>query len=373
MHIALVAHNIRRGDGQGRVNLEIVKHALARGHQCTLLADDVDSELTDAGANWVPIHAKVPRPNLFKVYGFARRADAELRRTSQAFDVIVGNGYTLNHPHQVNVCHFVHGTWRKSEYHVSRREKNANAAYQWTYSKLNAVWEKRAFDHARCVVAISRLTQNELKKIGVQESKIRLIPNGVDLNEFAPSIVERSELGLPVDVPLALFIGDIKSPRKNLDTVMNALSQIPSLHLAVVGEAAGSPFPDMARALGVSDRVHFLGFRRDIAKLLPAVDVFVFPSRYETFGLVVLEALASGVPVVTASTVGASELMTPACGSVLLDPNRVDDLVQAIQQQLVQDPGARQQTRQAARRVAEKYSWTNMAQAYLDLFEELRR
>ena len=108
--------------------------------------------------------------------------------------------------------------------------------------------------------------------------------------------------------------------RKNLDTVLQALVGASGVHLAVVGAREGSPYPALAERLGVADRVHFLGFRRDMAQIMQAVDIFVFPSRYEPFGIVVLEAMASGVPVILAATVGAAEVVTPDCGVVLPDP-----------------------------------------------------
>ncbi len=64
--------------------------------------------------------------------------------------------------------------------------------------------------------------------------------------------------------PLALFVGDIRSRRKNLELVLHALTEVRGLHLAVVGDTARSPYPAMAAELGVMDRVHFLGYRRDV-------------------------------------------------------------------------------------------------------------
>src|SRR5690606_25250574 len=110
--------------------------------------------------------------------------------------------------------------------------------------------------------------------------------------------------GLPDAVPLALFVGDIQSSIKNLDAGLAALVQVPGLHLAVAGRIGTSPYPAMAEGLGVQDRVHFLDFRSDIADLMRAADFFVLVSRRDSCPLVLIEAVSSGLPVVTARTVG---------------------------------------------------------------------
>jgi glycosyltransferase involved in cell wall biosynthesis len=167
-----------------------------------------------------------------------------------------------------------------------------------------------------------------------------------------------------------MFAGDIRLARKNLDTVLQALVQVPDLHLAVVGVTDGSPYPQLAKSLGLNDRVHFLGFRRDVPDLMKVVDFFVFPSRYEPFGLVVTEAMATGLPVITASCTGAAPLVTPEAGIVLPDPDDAEALAEAMQK-LSLNPELRTKMGQAARAIALQHTWKNVAQEYLDLFEEM--
>jgi glycosyltransferase involved in cell wall biosynthesis len=169
---------------------------------------------------------------------------------------------------------------------------------------------------------------------------------------------------------LALFAGDIRLNRKNLDTVLHALVDVPDLHLAVAGQTEGSLYPDIAAQLGLSQRVHFLGLQRGISELLRSVDVFVFPSRYEPFGLVVLEAMAAGLPVITATTTGAAEVVTPDSGIVLSDSEDTQALAQALLR-LTRDPVLRYHMGHAARTVAQQHSWTAMANSYINLFEEI--
>ncbi|HZT44217.1 MAG TPA: glycosyltransferase family 4 protein [Chthonomonadaceae bacterium] len=370
MRLAIVTHNVVRGDGQGRVNIEIARYALQQGIGVWLAADRVDADILELGASWISVCPRRRRVNLLKVMEFTRRADLALRALPERMDVIHGNGYVLTQAHQVNTAHFVHAAWRQSPMHSARLRRDLNGLYQWVYSTLNARWEQRAYAQARVVVAISERVRRELIAAGVDAGRIRVIPNGVDIEEFHPGGRERGPLSLPEEVPLALFVGDIRSPRKNLDTVLRALRFVPDLHLAVVGETAGSPYPAMAAALGLDERVHFLGFRKDVDRIMRAADLFVSPARYEPFSLVVLEAMASGLPVIVAATVGAADLVTPEAGIVLPEPDDARRLASALCA-LVADAPRRCAMGQAARAIAEQHSWDHMAASYLQLYSEV--
>ena len=147
---------------------------------------------------------------------------------------------------------------------------------------------------------------------------------------------------------------------------------VPDLHLAVAGREAGTPYPKLVQTLGIADRVHFLGFRRDMPALMRTADLFVFPSRYEACSLVLLEALASGVPVVTGRSAGGSELIGPEVGIVLQDCNDVQALAATLRS-LVEDDHRRQAMGHHARALAERHSWATMARRYVDFLVEAGR
>lgn len=374
MKLTLVTHNLTRGDGQGRVNFELVRHALREGISVRLLADSIEEELVRAGAEWRCVSPSLRRVNLLKVRQFAGMADrvlARLRERGEA-GIVHGNGYVLGGPHDVNSSHFVHSLWLRSPVHVTRLNHNAWGAYQGLYTWMNARWERHAYRQARLVVAVSDRVRQELFEIGVPNDRIRVVLNGVDTEEFHPGVADRGALGVPAGVPLALFVGDIRTPRKNLDTVLKALAGVPGLHLAVVGSATESPFPALAVQLGIAERVHFLGFRRDVPSLMRAADLFVFPSRYEACSLVLLEAIASGLPVITARTAGGAEVIGTDCGIVLEDANDVARLQSALCG-LQEDPSRRRAMGEAARAVAERHTWAIMAEQYLQIYRDLLR
>lgn len=373
MRLAVVTHNVVKGDGQGRANYEIVRHALRNGVTVHLIADRIDEDLPASGARWIPNQPKTLRQvNLIKVWEFARRANQTLRKIAQDIDLIHGYGYCLDVPHQVNTSQFVHSAWIQSPAHTARQHRNLYGLYQWTYSALNSKWERQAYNNAQTVVAASTTVRQELSGLGIPDAKLRVIWNGADLTEFHPGAVDRAQLGLPEGVPLALFGGDLRTPRKNLDSVLAAFAQAPSVHLAVVGKTENSPFPALAERLGIADRVHFLGFRRDIADVMRGVDFFVFPSRYEAFALVIAEATASGLPIITSKSTGGAEIVTSESGIVVDDPNDVNALAQAIRG-LASDRERRRTMGEQAWQRAQTNTWEDVAGAYLNLYREFRK
>ncbi|MBD2594138.1 glycosyltransferase family 4 protein [Nostoc spongiaeforme FACHB-130] len=402
MKLGIVTHTIKKGDGQGRVNYEVAQEAIRRGHQLTLLASEIAPEIAKNNqVNWIRISVDNYPSEFIRNFIFAYKSAAWLQKNRSQIDLLKINGAITNVAADVNAVHFVHSSWLRSPVHISRVRRDAYGFYQWLYTALNARWEKQAFQRAKVVVAVSEKVAQELIKIGVPRDRIRVIVNGVDLQEFSPIsqiiapdeltetrhqfpiqnpkskiqnhiVASRQKLNLPENVNLGLFAGDIRTPRKNLDSVLQALVKVPDLHLAVVGSTDGSPFPQLAADLGISERVHFLGYRRDIAEIMRAVDLFVFPSRYEACTLVLLEALASGLPVITATATGGAELVTPECGIVLPDSDDVEALAAALSS-LISDRTLMQQMGQAARAVAQQHSWSTMAQTYMDLFEELQQ
>ncbi|MEY3402030.1 MAG: hypothetical protein RLZZ86_1645 [Cyanobacteriota bacterium] len=371
MKLCIVTHKIKKGDGQGRVNYEVAQEAIRRGYQLTLLASEVAPELLENPAvNWISIPVEGYPSEFIRNFIFAKKSADWLGKNRGNLDLIKVNGAITMGAADVNAVHFVHSSWWRSPVHISRSRKDFYGLYQWLFTAANSYWEKQAFSQAKSIIAVSEKVAKELVSIGVPRQKIRVIVNGVDLQEFTPGVTSRSLLGLPENVNLALFAGDIRISRKNLDTVLHALVKVPELHLAVVGGTQDSPYPAMAKALNISERVHFLGYRHDMPQIQRASDLFVFPSRYEPFGLVVIEAMASGLPVITATTTGAADLLNPDSGIVLEDCDDVEALAHALQL-LDSDRSLRQQMGKVARTIAEQHSWSTMAQTYLNIFEEL--
>ena len=370
MHIALVTHKFARGDGQGRVNLEIAEAALRRGWKVTLVSSEVAPELLGHPAvAWIHIDTKLWPTELIRNQIFALKASAWLRRLRRQFDLVHVNGFVSWVAADVNSSHFVHGAWARSPFHTWRRRRDLYGAYQLIYSRIGELLELRSYRRARVVVAVSEQVKRELIHSGVANASVRVIPNGVDIEEFKPGTPSRADLGLP-DGRLALFVGDIKTSRKNLDTVLRAIARVDEVTLLVVGDDTGSPYPRLASDLGVLSRTRFLGFRRDIPELMQAADLFVFPSRYEPSGLVLFEAAASGLPIIVSRSAGGTEVLGEE-GCLLLDDPEDDVALAGAMRRVLASPAELQRLRLAARSAAVAHSWQAMSQRYLQLYCDL--
>lgn len=363
----LVTHMVRKGDGQGRVNFEVVKEALRRDLSVTVVASEIAPELqANPGITWHRIRVPGFFPSLLAERWFAASSSRILRRDRSG--PLVSNGCITTVPADLNACHFVHSSWLKSPVHPGRLRGGAVGAYYLAYSALNAKWERKAYQQARQVVAVSEQVRRELIDIGIDAGRIVAVPNGVDAEEFAPAPSQRAKFGLAKDGVMALFAGDLRSPRKNLDTVLKAMREEPRIRLVVAGWLEGSSYPQMARDLGVADRVEFIGNCREMPALMASCDIFAFPSRYEACSLVMLEAMAAGLPVVTCRTTGGAELVPEDGGFLMDDPEDLPGLV-AIFRQVCDTPGELASMSRKARERGALLRWDEMGRRYLELLE----
>ncbi len=372
LQVGVVVDTLIGGHGHGRVNLEVVRHVAAQGHKVFVLAGEVDeSVLKLQGVVW----ERVRRPQRYGAMIANRFFDAGCRRwlgeNRSRLDILMVTGTATSFPADVRSFHFVHQQWLHSPFHPYKQKLNFRSIYHRINTHVNVVQERRALKSMRHAVAVSNRVRDELLAFGVPRNKVEVIPNGVDLDDFKPGSADRLRLKLPWGVLLALFVGDTMTDRKNLSTVLRAIKHLPGVHLAIAGKMEGSPFPSLRDELGLKDRVHFLGYRRDVPDLMRAADVVVFPSAYEPFGLVVLEALATGTPVVTAIGVGSAPIAAEAGMPIVERCTDDRELADAIQTSL--HLGANSSTAARARRVAERFSWSSMAAQYLDLFQRLKK
>jgi glycosyltransferase involved in cell wall biosynthesis len=202
------------------------------------------------------------------------------------------------------------------------------------------------------------------------------IPNGVSLERYrgrARRSEVRARVGVPEDAVLAICVAKLqrqKGHRYLVDALTSLAPRRPELHLLVVGDG---PLADeiarLAEASGLAGRIHLAGQRRDVPELLRASDLFVLPSLWEGLPMALLEAMASGLPVVATNVSGTREVIRgPQDGGVLVEPGSPAPLGEAIDR-VVSDPRLRQSLGRAARRrVGGHYSVQAQARAHVALY-----
>ncbi|HEU4340197.1 MAG TPA: glycosyltransferase family 4 protein [Candidatus Binatia bacterium] len=242
--------------------------------------------------------------------------------------------------------------------------------WHWTsiYHQSLLAIEKRQFSagHFRKIVAVSEEVKRELiMAYSVSEDLITVIYNGVDHDRFHPSLREkwlaaiRNRWGIPIEAPLVLFVGS-GFRRKGLDRLLTAWGS-PGLrgsYLLIVGEDARlGAFRARAEKIAPG-RIVFAGRQDHIEKYYGAADLLALPAVQEAFGNVVLEALASGVPVVVSRGVGAAELLRGSLNEGIVNqPENPKEIEEKIVFMIghCSDPDLKL----AARKVGERYSWTH--------------
>ena len=214
---------------------------------------------------------------------------------------------------------------------------------------------------------------------GVDPSLIRSIPNPIDLDEFTPPIARglfRQRFGLGTG-PVVLFLGKV-TPRKRLDVLVRAFARLRSdARLVLAGNDMGGAACARAlvRSLGIEPRTLFTGLLkgRDRLEALADAEVLVYPSQNEIFGLVPLEALLCGTPVVVADDSGCGEIVQGVGGGQVVPLGDAAALARAIDAVLTSPTGWREAASIAAGRVRTLYSGdvvsTQLEQMYAEMIE----
>jgi UDP-glucose:(heptosyl)LPS alpha-1,3-glucosyltransferase len=229
----------------------------------------------------------------------------------------------------------------------------------------------------QAVICNSEMVRQEiLDHFGPIKARLEVIYNSVDLDRFSPLLRSRfrqallAELAIPDRSLVYLFVGSGYS-RKGLAQVLRALKQLPlHCYLVVVGkDRHARRYERLARRLGISARVRFAGAQEDTTPYYGAADAFVLPTLYDPFPNVVLEAMASGLPVVTSRKCGAVDLIRDGENGYICDALDVEGLTWRMRELL--DYTVRERLGYASRKLVEDWTAEQMAGRLLGLYREL--
>ena len=234
------------------------------------------------------------------------------------------------------------------------------------------LWEllKLGHNQAQLNLCTSTAMVETLVDHGIE--RVDLWQRGVDTEMFQPHLVSkqmRSRLsqGHP-DAPLLLYVGRV-SAEKQIDEIKPVLEAIPSARLAIVGDG---PHREAMETHFAETNTHFVGYLQglELAAAFASSDAFIFPSRTETLGLVLLEAMAAGCPVVAARSGGIPDIVTDGVNGYLFDPTDARWAVVATQK-LLAATEERELLRQNARQEAEKWGWSAATKQLVTYYESV--
>lgn len=381
IRFATAIRNFSRSKGGAeRYVVDLCSRMAKEGFEVHVSAEKWDEEIAGIFLHQVKT---LPFPKSLRLLSFAIKATREMK--SANYDVTLGVGNTLEadvlQPHGG-----VHWAW------FWRSLKAYPNPIVWTIKFLGRVlspkqwvsgWiEDRPYKRGNYsrIVAISDMVKKDIiQRYKVPEDRITVVYNGVDIERFHPRNRQyreeiRKRFGVGEEFVILFVSHNFRM--KGLSYLIKALAKIKKedsfpFKLLVLGRDRQGPYLRLAKKMGVFGEVIFVGSTDEIQKYYGAADLLVHPTFYDACSLTVLEAMASGLPVITTSSNGASGIISDVQeGSVLDDPRNIQVLAGGIL--FFSQPGMLQEASRAARRLAQKYSHQQCHQEMVKVFQELK-
>jgi UDP-glucose:(heptosyl)LPS alpha-1,3-glucosyltransferase len=318
--VAILSRKWSVRGGNERQAVELARHLVRAGHQVRVLCQKSDGTADDVlraeklfGIGFAPTASMVTWVHA------AKRKIVELRRKRE-IDVAVGFNQTVLQ----DVFRLGGGT-HAAFLEATKRHPEARGGR--LLDRIALTYERQRLENTPILIAPCKRIQQELiDHYAIDPARIRVIVNGTDLSRFSPDVNDREETrkrwGVDPTTKVALFVGH-NPYLKGLDLAQRACERT-NLTLVYAGRA---PKPPHSPPWLIWD-----GERRDMEKLYRAADLLLAPARFDTFGGVVLEAYASGLPAVASDLIGATDLARGTDLERLLvrDPEEIDRLVEAV-------------------------------------------
>jgi glycosyltransferase involved in cell wall biosynthesis len=377
MRIAFAMINCNRSDGSARPVNEVAERLARGGHDVHLFARKAE----DLDLGLVRWH-RIPGPGWPEVVDFSTYHCLVNRRLRHHnFDIIHSIGCNTLEADVVtiqNIQPAKEEITRQFGGHVSLPRRFTRWLYHLrTCAAEKALYERSSGRSPLVFLPVSRGVERELRRCyQIGEAAVRIVPNAADAAHFHPlapaaRTAWRERNGFSGSDFLAVFSGG-EWARKGLDFAIRSLAETPDprLKLFVVGDDPDRQrFQRLAAELGVAARITFGGFRRDIAEVMGAGDVFLFPSHYEAFSLATIEAAACGLPVLASRINGTEDFIEPGVNGefILRDPGSIRDVLTPL---LARPDDARRMGERARQIVESTYTWDRVASLTEEAYAE---
>jgi len=291
------------------------------------------------------------------------------------------NNFSLVHSHErifAADIFTMHGIPHRYWIHNIRRKKMS------LYDLATAWVEKELVYNGNCkkFVAVSNLTKDIfLQEYKINPDKVAVINHGVDLNDYAQHDKDsvrnaiRRELGINITDPVILFVS-MNFEIKGLDDILFSLAKLKAQNrkfkLIVAGKGNIKKYTKMAQNYQIISDVTFTGpvNKEKIIRMYLASDLYIMLSKFDTFGNVVLEAMAAGLPVIISSTVGAKDLVQEGENGFIADNTSDIDYI-AAKIALLLDENIRRRMSDAASQTAAQNTWDNVTKKYAAIYENI--
>jgi UDP-glucose:(heptosyl)LPS alpha-1,3-glucosyltransferase len=363
--------------------VDLCRSLIRAGHQVDLYAQSWTEGSLPPEVRCIAVSAH-GRTRTARIWSFARNSAAALRQTD--YDCTIG--FINTYAHDVIIpqggvhAGSLHANSLRFEHALSRRIYVLGKMFSPRFAAYRAI-ERRQYDPERQVrvVAVSNMVRRHIQQFHhVPRGLISVVPNAIDperIRVSQPGAVRcafRNRLGLePTDL-VGLFVGH-NFALKGLRPLLHGLAarnrrRARPIHIIVCGGGTVGVYRRMAKTLGIGETVHLLGFHSDIRECYASSDFFVLPTYYDPCSLVVMEALACGLPVITTAQNGASELITDGRqGYVLTNPDAQGELIAALDQ--MTDDFRRNEMSVEAEKLGAEQTFDRHVASLLKVFQEV--
>ncbi|MEN2995319.1 MAG: glycosyltransferase family 4 protein [Thermodesulfovibrio sp.] len=326
MKIAFIKRNFSYYGGAERYLATFINQLKREGHEIHIFAN---KWVNEDGVFFHKVNI-LPLNSFIKAYTFNKNLKINLKD----FDSVISFERTTSQ-HIYRAGEGCHVRWLEIRSKIEPWYKK----FSFKVNPLHRYYlsiEKKIFEETPLIISNSEMVKNEIiHYYGINENKIKVIYNGVDMERFLPKNKEelRNKYNFPNDIRIILFVGS-GFKRKGLDTLIKALSIITEkdILLLIVGKGDEKYYKKICINLDIERKVLFLGIRKDIENFYALSDIFVLPTLYDPFSNATLEAMATGIPVITTKNNGVAELINNGKeGYVIHNPLDYEELAEKIE------------------------------------------